>query len=173
MKKKSKIIWFTGLSGSGKSTLSKNLFLKLKQKSYQVHLLDGDTYRRKVKNVNNFTKKSIEKNNLDIIDYLKKILGKFDFILVAVISPLRITRAKAKKVFDQNYLEVYVKCNLETLIKRDTKGLYKLAIERKIKNLVGFNSKVKYETSRYKVLTIDTNKMNLKSSINKIIKKIL
>jgi len=173
MKKKSKVIWFTGLSGSGKSTLSKNLFLKLKQKSYHVCLIDGDKYRRKVKNENNFSKKNIKKNNLDIINHLKKISGKFDFILVAVISPLRITRAKAKEIFGQNYIEIYVRCSLKTLIKRDTKGLYKLAKEKKIKNLIGFNSKVKYETSLYRVLTINTDKINLIDSVKKIIKKIL
>ena len=61
----------------------------------------------------------------------------------------------------------------KTLIKRDTKGLYKLAKEKKIKNLMNFNSKVKYETSLYRVLTINTDKINLIDSVKKIIKKIL
>ena len=37
------------------------------------------------------------------------------------------------------------------------KNLYKLAFSKKLKNLIGFNSYVKYEKSDYKVLTIKTN----------------
>ena len=85
---------------------------------------------------------------------------------------MRITRAKAKEIFGQNYIEIYVRCSLKTLIKRDTKGLYKLAKEKKSK-FDWINSKVKYETSLYRVLTINTDKINLIDSVKKIIKKIL
>ena len=67
----------------------------------------------------------------------------------------------AKKIFKRNYIEIYVKCSIKTLIKRDTKGLYNLAIKNQIKNLIGFNSKIKYEKSKYKKFTVDTGKKNL------------
>ena len=67
--------------------------------------------------------KKILKNNLSIIRYIDKIKSNFDFILVAVISPLLITRKIAKKIFKKQYYEIYVKCNLNILVNRDTKGL--------------------------------------------------
>tara|TARA_B100000989_G_C19496726_1_gene452368 strand:- start:370 stop:891 length:522 start_codon:yes stop_codon:yes gene_type:complete len=168
----SKIIWFTGLSGGGKSTLSNSLKIFLKKKRYKVLQVDGDTFRKLKKYKNNFTKKTIKKNNIKIIKFVKSKMNNYDFILVSVISPLRITRQFAKFCFKDKYFEIYVFCSLKILKKRDTKGLYAKADEKKIKNLIGYKSKISYERSTYKVISINTGKMNLIKSRDKILKKI-
>ena len=167
-----KILWFTGLSGAGKSTLSKILGIKLSKLSFKVKIIDGDIFRTKNKNKNNFSKTNILKNNLSIINYIKKIKKKYDFILVSVISPLLITRNIARTKFGVNYFEIYVKCKITTLEKRDTKNLYAMAKKNIIKNLIGYNSNIKYEVSKYKKIIIDTDKLTKFKSINLIIKKI-
>ena len=167
-----KILWFTGLSGVGKSTLSKILGIKLTKLSFKVKIIDGDIFRTKNKNKNNFSKTNILKNNLSIINYIKKIKKKYDFILVSVISPLLITRNIARTKFGVNYFEIYVKCKIKTLEKRDTKQLYARAKKNIIKNLIGYNSNIKYEVSRHKKIIIDTDKLSKLKSINLIIKKI-
>ena len=167
-----KILWFTGLSGAGKSTLSKILGIKLSKLSFKVKIIDGDIFRTKNKNKNNFSKTNILKNNLSIINYTKKIQKKYDFILVSVISPLLRTRNIARTEFGLNYFEIYVKCKIKTLEKRDTKQLYAKAKKKLITNLIGYNSNIKYEVSRYKKITIDTDKLSKLKSINLIIKKI-
>ena len=121
MDKITKIIWLTGLSGSGKSTISKYLFKILNKKKFKVLKVDGDIFRKKSKNNTKFTVKNITLNNLKIIDYLRKKIDEYDFILVSVISPLKKTRSLAKNIFKKNYFEVNVHCNINTLIKRDTK----------------------------------------------------
>lgn len=170
---KTKIIWFTGLSGSGKTTLSRQLysFIRKKNSKLKIKMLDGDQFRKKNKK-NTFTKKSIIQNNLDIINYISRIKKKYDFVLVSVISPLIKTRKIAKNKFKKNYYEIYIKCPIKVLIYRDTKNLYRLALEKKLKNLIGFNSKIKYEKSDYKVLTINTNILSKKKSLDKIINHI-
>ena len=174
MKKKlSKLIWLTGLSGSGKSTLSNQIYKKLKNSKYKVLKIDGDIFRKKTKNINNFSKKNIIYNNNKIILYVKKLILDFDFIIVSVISPLLVTRKKAKKLFGNKYFEVYVKCGIKELIKRDTKGLYKKAKEKKIKNLIGYNSKIKYEESNYKKIIVNTKRQSILSCTNLVLKKIL
>ena len=167
-----KILWFTGLSGAGKSTLSNILGIKLSKLSFKVKIIDGDIFRTKNKNKNNFSKTNILKNNLSIINYIKKIKKKYDFILVSVISPLLRTRNIARTEFGLNYFEIYVKCKIKTLEKRDTKQLYAKAKKKLITNLIGYNSNIKYEVSRYKKITIDTDKLSKLKSINLIIKKI-
>ncbi len=171
MKKKlSHIIWFTGLSGTGKTTISNYLFQILKKKKFKVLKIDGDKFRKKSKNQNKFTIKNILKNNFKIIEYLKKKQRKYDFILVSVISPLSKTRYFAKYVFKKNYHEAYVNCSFKTLIQRDTKGFYKKAIEKKMTNLIGFRSKIKYERSKYKVIKINTDKLSIHKSAQKVLK---
>lgn len=170
---KSKIVWFTGLSGSGKSTLCKIIKFKLLKKKYKILLIDGDIFRKKKNVSNKFTKKEIIQNNLKIIDYVKNIKSKYDFILVSVISPLKITRQKANDIFKDRYFEIYIKCDIKTLVKRDTKGLYALAKKKIIKNLIGFNSKIKYEVTKYNKLVINTSKYNVADCSKKIINYIL
>jgi adenylylsulfate kinase len=167
-----KILWFTGLSGAGKSTLSKILGIKLSKLNFKIKIIDGDIFRTKNKNKNNFSKTNIIKNNLAIINYIKKIQKKYDIILVSVISPLLVTRNIARSKFGVNYFEIYVKCKIKTLEKRDTKQLYERAKKNIIKNLIGYNSSIKYEVSRYKKIIIDTDKHSKLKSINLIIKKI-
>ena len=167
-----KILWFTGLSGVGKSTLSKIIGTKLSKLSFKVKIIDGDIFRTKSKNKNSFSKTNILKNNLSIISYIKKIQTEYDFILVSAISPLLITRNLARAKFGLNYFEIYVKCKIKTLEKRDTKQLYARAKKNIIKNLIGYNSNIKYEVSKYKKIIIDTDKLTKFKSINLIIKKI-
>ena len=167
-----KIIWFTGLSGSGKTTLT-NIFYKLiKRKKYRVKKIDGDIFRKKKKTFNDFTKKNIIKNNLSIINYISKIKYKYEYILVAAISPILKTRQIAREKFANQYYEIYVHCSIKTLKKRDTKGLYAAAKKNIIRNLIGYNSPVKYQKSRYSKIDINTDKLNLKKCILTIKKEI-
>ena len=168
----SKIVWFTGLSGAGKTTLSLILKKKLEKYNLKIKLVDGDNFRKQNKVKNKFTKLNIIENNLKIIEYVKNIHKKYDYTIISVISPLKKTRIKARKIFGENYNEVYVKCSISKLVKRDTKGLYKLAKKNKIKNLIGFNSKIKYESTNYKKIVINTGLLNKQNSIKKILLKI-
>ena len=169
----SKIIWLTGLSGAGKSTLSHYITKVLKKKKFKVKLIDGDIFRKNKKYKNVFSKKSIVINNLKIINYINKIKFNYDYVIVAVISPIAKTRKKAKNIFKDKYFEVFIKCKISVLKKRDTKGLYFKADKKIIKNLIGYKSKIKYEKSNYKVIKIETDKLNLEESCKYLLKKIL
>ena len=167
-----KIIWFTGLSGAGKSTLSNKIYKNFQKKKIKIKRIDDNLFRKKNKTTKNFSKKGIVQNNLNIIKEIKKIRYKYDLILVSVISPFLITRKFARKTFKNYYLEVHVFCKVKTLIKRDTKGLYKKALQNKIKNLIGFRSNMKYQKSKYEIIKIDTDKLSVKDSVKIILNKI-
>lgn len=163
-----KIIWLTGLSGSGKTTLC-NKIKKNLNKKYKCLIIDGDKFRKKNKQFS-FSKKNIIKNNLNVINYIKKNLEKYDYILVSVISPLKKTREYAFKIFKQNYYEVYVYASIKTLLERDTKGLYNLAKRGLVKTLIGYKSKINYELSNHKYLRINTKTLSTYSCIKKVLK---
>tara|TARA_Y100001958_G_C21134131_1_gene474651 strand:+ start:362 stop:877 length:516 start_codon:yes stop_codon:yes gene_type:complete len=170
---KAKIIWFTGLSGSGKTTLANLLYGYLKKnKNKKIKKIDGDIFRKK-SNFNSFTKKNIIKNNFRIIKYIESITSKYNVILVSVISPILKTRKIANKKFKNYYYEIYTKCSLKKLVKRDPKGLYNLASQNKIKNLIGYNSKINYEKSSYKILSINTGLNSKKECLRKILTYIM
>lgn len=165
------IIWFTGLSGSGKSALASELFTFLIGKKFRVKIIDGDIIREK--NIKNkFTQEEIIINNQRVIELCKNFQKDYDYLLVAVIAPFQKTRAKAREMFSSNYIEIYVKAELKTVIKRDTKGLYKKAKQGKLKNMIGFDTGVPYEEPVNPNIVIDTNDDILEKSFSKLISQL-
>jgi len=166
-----KIIWFTGLSGSGKTTLARNLFSYLKGKKQRVRIVDGDIIRNK-EEISIFTPEGIISNNRKIIDLCYKIQKDYDYILVTVIAPFDKTRTIAKEKFKSNYIEIYVKANLDTVIKRDVKGLYNKAMHGDLTYMIGLDKRVPYEEPLNPKIVIDTNFDNIAKSTYILISKI-
>ena len=75
-------------------------------------------------------------------------------------------------MFKENYFEIHLHCPLRVLVRRDTKSLYAKAKKNLIKNLIGFNSSIKYENSSHKKLVVYTDVETIKMSANKIFKKL-
>jgi adenylyl-sulfate kinase len=169
--KSAKIIWFTGLSGSGKSTLANKLFSYLIEGLYKVKIIDGDAVREKDKKFR-FTTKEIIINNQRIIELCGNLQKEYDYLLVTVIAPFKKTRKEAKEKFLSNYIEIYVKTNLETVIERDTKGLYNKALRGKLSNMIGLDSGVPYEEPIAPSIIIDTNDDSIDNSFTILINQL-
>lgn len=165
--KKGYVLWFTGLSGSGKTTLAKGLE-KILQRKYSVQIIDGDEFRNKVHPELKFTPKEIITNNEKIIEYCQEKLNKNDFILVPVIAPFNSTRLMARNRL-KNYIEIFCKAALEECIKRDTKGLYKKALDGMIKNFIGIHKNVPYQIPKHPDLVVNTGLLNRKQSLGKVL----
>jgi adenylylsulfate kinase len=164
-----KIIWFTGMSGAGKSTLAKSLESNLLEKSFRVINLDGDIIREKINYNLDFSAESIRKNHDSILTLCQDLMPNYDFILVSVIAPFRESRAKARNLLRDNYIEIYTKASIDELIRRDTKGLYAKAQNLIINNLIGFSENSPYEVPTSPNLIIDTESENITSATEKIL----
>lgn len=161
------VIWFTGLSGSGKSTLSGYLKIALEKDGFSVLQVDGDLFREK--NKADFTRKGIIENNLRIVSHCNEVKKDYDFLIVSVISPYQETRDIARKLFDKEYVEIFLNSPLEVLVKNDTKGLYARAKKGEIKDLIGFSEGSPYETPKNPELEIRTDKMEVGKSVEIIL----
>lgn len=162
------IIWFTGMSGSGKTTIAERVETRLTEEGKSIHHVDGDRFRAKTGTTNQFSRGAILENNHKIIDYCREIKDDYDVIVVAVISPLRETRDKAREIFGEDYKEIFIDCPLEILMRRDTKGLYSKAKTGEIANLIGFSSGTPYERPESPDLTIDTSKTTVAEAVEKV-----
>ena len=87
-------------------------------------------------------------------------------MIVSAISPYEETRAEARERIG-DFVEVYVKCSLERLIERDTKGLYKRALAGEIKNFTGVSDP--YEEPRDPEIVEKTDMESVETSITKIL----
>ena len=167
---KANVLWFTGLSGAGKTTIAIGLSKALKKYGKKVKIIDGDEIRNSIHSKLSFTPKDIEKNNQLIAQLCKNIINNHNFIVVPIISPFRRSRKAAKVLIGASFTEVYVKTSLQTVIKRDVKGLYKKALKGEIENFIGIDNNVPYEVPINPSITINTELEHPDESINKIIK---
>ena len=162
------VVWLTGPSGAGKTVLSRGLKEKLKELGYKVEIFDGDEVRRELYPDIGFSKEAREMHNRVVI-HMATLLSRNGVVaIVSLISPYRAVRDYARKKVG-NFIEVYLKCSMETRIKRDPKGLYAKAIKGEISDLTGYDGV--YEEPENPELVLNSEEMSIEEEVEAIIKK--
>jgi adenylylsulfate kinase len=164
------VVWLTGLSGSGKTTIARTVEDVLKRMNHRcVVVLDGDEIRRHLNTDLGFSKRDRELH-IERVTHLSHILSRSGIItIVALISPFRMSRDSARKLLG-DFVEVWVKCSLETCKKRDPKGLYAKVKMGEITNFTGIDQD--YEIPLNPEITLDTDKETLQQCSQKIMQKL-
>ncbi|MFB4165563.1 adenylyl-sulfate kinase [Alteribacillus sp. JSM 102045] len=135
------VLWFTGLSGSGKSTLANAVSRKLFENDKQTYVLDGDNVRHGLNNDLGFSPEDRKENIRRIGEVVKLFVDSGQIVSTAFISPYREDRQQVRDLLAEGeFIEVYVKCSLETCEERDPKGLYKKARNGDIPSFTGITS---------------------------------
>lgn len=155
----------TGLSGAGKSTLANALQQKLTSASIPAEVIDGDIYRKTINKDLGFSAADRKEN----ISRLAKIASRLSLqgivAIVAAINPFEKQRMELSKTFGAEI--IWIRCDIQTLIERDTKGLYYKALlpddhPDKLWNLSGINDL--YEIPQHADFIIDTSKESINNS---------
>jgi adenylyl-sulfate kinase len=162
---KAKVLWFTGLSGSGKTTIAEFLKNKLELDGKRVLILDGDSIRSTISNKLSFSEEDIKTNNLTVAKLVVQKQNDFDIIIVPIISPYREHRGLVRSTIKDNFSEIYINCTVDECINRDTKGLYKKALNGQIKDMIGIAESNPYEPPLNADLVIDTINLTLEDSV--------
>lgn len=169
------VVWLTGCPSSGKSTIARACIKHMKSlyPYLKVQLLDGDEMRASplARNVG-FTEKDRAQHILRMAYLAKMFADHGILVLCAFVSPERKIRDQAKKIIGKNrFIEVYTKANRTTRIRRDTNGIYKLAIAGKAKNVTGYDAI--YEPPHHPDVTCDTDRITVQKSVDKLMHSIL
>lgn len=163
------VVWLTGIPSSGKTTVAKELTKRYLKKGLRTETLDGDEIRRSLSKDLGFSKSDRQEHIRRVI-FVSKLLARNGVAVnVALISPYREFRENAKKEIN-NFLEVYIKTPLEICITRDTKGLYKKALNGEITDLTGLQSP--YEEPLNPDIIIDTTEETPEEAAEIIINKL-
>lgn len=160
-------VWFTGWSGAGKTTIAIALEEELNKRNIgPVQRLDGDIIRSDLCSDLGFSKED-RNENIKRATFVAELLSKNGVAtLVSFISPYISLRERARQKC-HNFIEVYVKCDRDTLINRDVKGLYKQAIEGEIKDFTGINDP--YEEPENPEIVLNTAEEDISESVEKVI----
>lgn len=162
-------LWFTGLPCSGKSAIADRLAEILKERGLRVERLDGDIVRQSLTRDLGFSKADRDEN-IRRVTFVAKLLSRNGVaVLTSFVSPYRDIRAESRKEIT-NFVEAYAKCSLDTCIGRDVKGMYKKAIEGKIKEFTGISDP--YEEPLDPEILVETDKETLEESTQKVLKRL-
>ena len=153
-------IQMTGLSGAGKTTLATAVEKRLRKDGFKVEIIDGDEYRTGLCSDLGFSKED-RNTNIRRLGFVGRVLARNGVIaIVAAINPYEEVRREIEGKI------VYVKCGLDTVIRRDTKGLYAKALTGEIKNFTGISDP--FEEPQYPDIIIETDTEDRKCSANKL-----
>jgi sulfate adenylyltransferase len=132
------ILWFTGLSGAGKSTVAQAVRARLQ--GHRVEILDGDEVRENLSKGLGFSKEDRD-TNIRRIGFVARLLARHGVIAVtAAISPYADTRDEIRRLAAQDgtrFVEIYAKAEMNVLVDRDVKGLYRKALAGEIAHFTG------------------------------------
>ena len=178
MKIKANIFWLTGMSGVGKSTLANYAKDELERLGFSALILDGDVIRAKYDIKKGYDAEDVKKNNLHVTELCRRERNNYNAIIVPIISPIDLVRSEVRRLLTPGYYLLYVHTNIETLKKRDPKGLYKKADEGRITDLIGYSDRNPYDIPKDYDLLIDTSdefsEDNAKHQFSKyIVKKVV
>ena len=167
-----KVIWLTGLSGSGKSTLSKEIQKHLISIGYSVKSLDGDELRIGINAGLGFSDQDRMENIRRSAEVAKLFLDSNFIVLCSFITPLEQMRELVKTIIpNDKYIEIFVKCSVNTCEKRDVKGLYAKARSGEIKQFTGVSSS--FEDPLNSDCIINTENHSIEECVQKIIGHIM
>jgi adenylylsulfate kinase len=157
---KAVVLWFTGLSGSGKSTLAHAVENALYGRGVRTYVLDGDNIRHGLNKNLGFSPEDRTENIRRIGEVARLFIDAGVIAMTAFISPYRDDRDKAREIAgDGNFVEIYVKADLEVCESRDPKGLYKKARAGQIAEFTGISAP--YEEPTNAEIVVDTGKASL------------
>jgi len=162
------VLWFTGLSGSGKSTLANAVAKTLFEQNIHCYVLDGDNVRHGLNSDLGFSAEDRTENIRRIGEVAKLFVDSGQIVLTAFISPFRQDRQLVRnKLAQDEFVEVYVRCPLETCEQRDPKGLYKKARNGEIRDFTGIDSP--YEPPLSPDVVVDTDQHSIEQCVQQII----
>jgi len=146
-------LWFTGLPSAGKTSIAKALIPLLKERGWNIELLDGDEVRRGLSADLGFDRAGREAH-AGRVAFVAKLLARNNAIpIVALISPYASSRARARNEIVR-FVEIYVSTPVEVCEQRDVKGLYKKARRGELKEFTGVSDP--YEVPEHPEILVDT-----------------
>jgi adenylyl-sulfate kinase len=131
-------------------------------------VLDGDEVRTHLSKGLGFSREDRD-INIGRISFVASLLVKHGAaVITAAISPYTLARAEARqRIGSDQFVEVYVRCSLNELTRRDVKGLYAKAIAGELKHFTGVSDP--YEAPENPDVVVDSELEAVEESVSKIL----
>lgn len=159
------------MPAAGKTTLAKAARIKLQSTAIQVEVVDGDEYRKTICADLGFSRDDRAENIRRLAAVAAGFSQQGKVAIISAINPYEDVRQWVSNSYN-HVLTVYIQCHLDSLVERDPKGLYKLALlpdgsHGKIYNLTGISDP--FEAPLAPDLTIVTSFMEVDSAVEQLV----
>jgi adenylylsulfate kinase len=129
-------VWVTGLPASGKSTITAALAQELTRLGVQFVVLESDALRKLLPAASTYDERDRE-YFYGSLAFIGEVLTQHGIsVIFDATANRRAYRDRARQRISR-FAEVFVDCPLDVCIKRDPKGIYRLAREGKASHVPG------------------------------------
>lgn len=153
MIEKGHLYWITGLSGAGKTTIGTKLYERIREKKDNVLFLDGDILRE-VYQSTDYTQEGRKKLAFQHTRLCRMLTDQGMDVVICLIAMYESCRRWNRENI-VNYHEIYLKVDIEELIRRDQKQLYSRALRNEISDVLGIN--LEFEEPKAPDIVIQNN----------------
>lgn len=162
------VIWITGVPASGKSTIADEVEKRLRERGLPVENLDADQVRANLSPNLGYTEEARDENTKRLA-WMAQMLSKYGVnVLVAAVSPLCRYRDRARE-WCPHFVEVQLRCSLETCQQRDPQGLYARAARGEVKDIAGLHQP--YEEALNPEVLLHTERCTPQEAADEVITK--
>lgn len=151
------VIWLTGMTGAGKTTLAHQVAKRFAAAGRPIELLDGDAPGEILTRGLGVTKEERD-TAVRRLGAVAKMLARHGAgVVVASLSPFREPRDAVRRDV-RRFVEVFVDAPMETLLARDTEGVYRRALAHELTNVAGIDDPYEPPTHPELVIRSDQEK---------------
>lgn len=161
-------IWLTGLPASGKSTLAVALAEELAGLGVSAQILDSDEMRKVLTPQPTYSREERDWFYGAMV-YIGRLLVENGVnVIFAATANRRRHRAEARQAIER-FMEVYVRCPLETCMARDHKGIYAKALAGRASTVPGLQDP--YEPPESPEVIVDTGRQSPRECARQVIRR--
>ena len=148
------VIWLVGMYASGKSTLAEEIKRILEKENINVLVLNGGDIRQILGGDLSYSEEDRKRNAERVSRICKYLSDQGIVVICAILSIFEETRKWNRDNIDC-YHEVFVNVSLKNLLQRDTKQIYRKALNGETKNVVGVD--IEFKKPENPNIIIDNN----------------